>query len=122
MKASIRSLLLLILFGGCATAPPVIQEHMVISPSSFIFQAPDSATTVSITHTCTCPFTWTSSLRRSVPWLTLGQNFPASMTGDHASIPLTIDRSKLTQPRDSTVIAIASNSYGVDSITVLGLK
>lgn len=118
--------LLLVLLSAC-TVPDVVQERMVISPSAIVFPSSRSDTTVSITHTCSCPFSWTATLdtvghHSSAGWLTLGPNFPASMTGDHASIPLSIDRSKLLASRDTTTIVIASNSYGVDSIVVIAVK
>ena len=109
------------LASGCAPTTQIVQEKMVIAPGIVVLSAPRSDTTVSITHTCSCPFYWHASLRKTVPWLTLGPNFPTTLTSDHAAIPLSIDRTKLATT-DSTVILISSNAYGVDSILVVANK
>ena len=111
--------LALLTFGlSCTSTTQIVEEKMVITPRRILFTPGHSDTTVSITHTCTCPFSWHATLRTTVPWLRLGTNFPASLTSDHAAIPCSIDRTALMAP-DSTVILITSNAYGADSILVI---
>lgn len=86
----------------------------MIDPHTVLFTALDSVKAVSITHTCTCPFSWTSQVLPVSPWLIV----PADTSGDHADIPFRIDRSKLTADTAIAVVHIHSNSYGEDSVTV----
>ena len=109
--------ILILALQSCATEAPV-QEKMVIDPHMLVFMRGDSVKTVSITHTCSCPFTWTSSVLPVSAWLTV----PASTSGDHTDIPFSIDRSKLLSDTSSAVVHIISNSYGTDSIVVVAYK
>jgi hypothetical protein len=123
MKSVLAAVFLSLLLTSCYTTTPIVQERMVIAPSTITFAAPDTSKTVSITHTCTCPFYWNATTSdASKQWLVIGPNFPASMQGDRSSIAISIDRTKLTKLIDTTVVRIQSNSYGADSIVVIAIK
>jgi len=95
---------------------------MVIDPHTITFAQTDTFKTVNITHSCSCPFTWTATESTTVNWLVLGTNFPATLSSDHYNIPVTIDRSKLSEDTNRTSLIISSNAYGVDTINVIAIK
>ena len=95
---------------------------MIISPRTIIFPVGRVDTTISITHSCTCPFNWSAATTPDSTWLTIGRNFPKSFTGDNGAIHLSIDTSKLLKPQDSLTIRILSNAYGSDSIVIFATK
>jgi hypothetical protein len=105
------------LFVGCSVAPAV-QEHMIIAPHTIVFSASTPDSTVSITHSCTCPFWWYDSIYPPAPWLT----FPPHQNGDKADVPIAIDTSMLSADTNRATILIISNSYGEDSILVTAIK
>jgi len=121
MKPVLAAILLSFLFAACSTSTAIVQERMVISPQRVSFEPPANSKLVAITHTCTCPFTWTAKVDSVRAWFTIPQNFPATKQGDDSFIPLSIDRSKLTA-NDSVVLRIQSNSYGTDTIMVVAIK
>jgi hypothetical protein len=102
---------------GCSVAPAV-QEHMIIAPHSIVFSSSTIDSTVSITHSCTCPFSWNATISPPVSWL----SFPESQTGDKTDVPIAIVDSLLTADTNRATILIASNSYGDDSILVTAIK
>ncbi len=102
---------------GCSVAPAV-QEHMIIAPHTIVFSASTLDSTVSITHSCTCPFSWYDSIYPPAPWLT----FPSRQNGDKADVPIVIDTSMLSADTNRATILIISNSYGDDSILVTAIK
>jgi hypothetical protein len=108
---------ILALLAGCSVAPTV-QEHMIIAPHVMVLSlsAPDS--TISITHSCTCPFSWNATVSPVSPWLT----FQTSQSGDKSDIPISIDTALLPADTNRATILIFSNSYGDDSIIVTAIK
>lgn len=102
------------LIAGCANDTPE-PERMVITPKSLTFSATDTTKSISITHTCTCPFTWWASVPTEATWL----NFPASMQGDHQDVAVSINPAKLTADSAHCFVRITSNAYGIDSIEVM---
>ena len=110
---------LCMLFMGCSVATPVQQEYMIVAPHAIVFSTstPDTMT-VSITHSCTCPFSWNATVSPSSPWL----SFPGSLTGDKSDIPISVDTALLTTGTNRATILIVSNSYGDDSIVVTAIK
>jgi hypothetical protein len=91
---------------------------MVVSPMSLVYQHGDSVKTLSITHTCTCPFTWyvTQTPADGVMKDTTGY-------GDNTSVPIrVIDRSKIQGDTLRTSLVISGGSYGVDTIPVTIIK
>jgi hypothetical protein len=93
-------------------------ERMVISPRTIQFAATDSVKTISVTHTCTCPFTWWTSVPADAGWLQV----PASMQGDHAQVPITVDRTKMTSDSVHAFVRFTSNAYGIDSLEVIARR
>jgi hypothetical protein len=105
------------MLAGCAT-DPIIQEHMVIAPNTLTFRSPTTDSTISITHTCSCPFSWHDSVSPPASWLT----FPTYQSGDKSDVPISINRALLTADTSRATIIIVSNSYGNDSILVTAIK
>jgi hypothetical protein len=107
------------LFMGCSDTSTQIEAHeMVISPQSLVFQHSDQVKTLSITHTCTCPFSWyvTVTPANGVLKDTTGY-------GDNTSVPLRIaDRSKMTTDTLKTSYVITSNGYGTDTVAVTVIR
>src|SRR6266508_472019 len=97
---------LLVLLSGCVSEPSTTSQHMIFSSKAITFARGDSVTTVSITHSCTCPFEWSSVIIKSdtVNWL----GFPHDTTGDHHNISI-ITRPSL-YPNDTNEARIAINS------------
>ena len=107
---------------SCSTNPPIIVESMVLPIDTVVFHSPDSMKTVSITHTCTCPFSWSATVMPTTNWLVVGTNFPSNQSGDKTDVPLSINRWLLTSDTNTATIRIVSNSYGDTSITVIAYK
>jgi len=102
---------------GCSVAPAT-QEHMILAPHTIVFSPSSPDSTVSITHSCTCPFSWNATIPPSAPWL----SFPESQTGDKTDVPISIVDSLLPAGTNRATILIVSNSYGDDSILVTAIK
>jgi hypothetical protein len=105
---------------GCIGEPPTTHEYMIIAPKTVTFMPGDSASNVSITHSCTCAFNWHSTVIPSSAsaWL----SFPPDTTGDHKSIPIAVRPSMYASDTNEAWIAIRSNEYGVDTIHVFGIR
>jgi hypothetical protein len=121
MKRVLAAIIFSSLFAACSSSTAIVQERMVISPQRIAFDPPASSKLISITHTCTCPFSWNATVDSARAWFTIPQNFPVTKQGDDSFIPLSIDRTKLTA-NDSVVVRIKSNSYGTDTIMVVAIK
>jgi hypothetical protein len=102
---------------GCSVAPQAQQEYMIIAPHTIVFSSTLDST-VSIMHSCTCPFYWNTTVSPVSPWLV----FPESLTGDKTDVPISIDTSHLIGDTSRATILIVSNSYGEDSILVTAIK
>jgi hypothetical protein len=102
---------------GCSVAPAV-QEHMIIAPHTIVFSSTTQDSTVSITHSCTCPFTWNATVSPVSPWLT----FQLYQSGDKTDIPISVNDTLFTADTNRATILIVSNSYGEDSIVVTAIK
>lgn len=91
-------------------------QKQVITPRVLIFASADTVKTISITHTCTCPFSWNVNVLTATQVL---KSF--SGTGDNSNVEIHIDRSKLTG--DSLHAAMEIHSvYGRDTVQVTVLK
>jgi hypothetical protein len=106
-----------VLFAGCTNNPTTVATHeQVVSPKALIFMPADQVKTLSITHTCTCPFPW------SVSVLSATQVFKdTSGYGDNTKVPITIDRTKMTSDTLNAVLSVSS-SYGRDTVLVTVYK
>lgn len=102
--------------GACATET-VTEQRIVVAPHELTFAATDTTRAVSITHTCTCPFSWTSVVPAAATWLTVA----TSMQGDHTNVPVSIDRAKLPSDTSRAVIRFNSN-FGSDSLLVTAIR
>ncbi|MFI5201001.1 MAG: hypothetical protein ACHQNE_01260 [Candidatus Kapaibacterium sp.] len=123
MKPIFALALICFVFGCCLSGcmnDPIVQERMVIAPDTIVFRSPATDSTISITHTCSCPFSWNATVSpiADTAWLT----FPTYQSGDKSDVPISIDRTKLLSDTSRAAIAIASNSYGTDTIVVMAVK
>jgi hypothetical protein len=115
--------------------PPATQEYMTISPDTIVFAHGDSIASISIKHSCTCPFSWHSSFLAQTDTIIHGDTathtltvldtvknwllFPADTTGDQANVPILTHPSEYQRNLDTAKVVIASNSYGIDTIYVI---
>jgi hypothetical protein len=113
----VRVISIAMLFAGCSVAPAV-QEYMIVAPHTIVLSSSVLDSTVSITHSCTCPFSWNATVSPGSPWLT----FQTSQSGDKSDIPISIDTTLLPADTNRATILIVSNSYGDDSIVVTAIK
>ena len=123
MKALGLLVTILVLLSSCASDPVTSSEHMIFSSQAFRFQHGDSLTAVSITHSCTCPFTWTSTLTANdtldtLAWL----GFPKSMAGDQHEVPIVTHPWLYPHDTNRASILIKSNSYGNETISVTAIR
>ncbi len=123
MKSLLLSAVAALVIGGCVAGcanDPIVQERMVITPDTLVFRPPTTDSTISITHTCSCPFSWSATVLpvSDTAWL----HFPNYQSGDKSDVPISIDRSLLKADTSTATIVVASNSYGNDSIMVTALR
>jgi hypothetical protein len=109
----------LVTFTGCST-DPIVQERMVIAPDTIVFRPPTTDSSISITHTCSCPFSWSATISPTADttWL----HFTTYQNGDKTNVPISINRANLIADTSRAAISIASNSYGTDTIVVVAIK
>lgn len=104
---------LVMAFAACSnTSTNIVPHIMVVSPHDLTFAKTDTLHTLSITHTCTCPFTWTCTSLD-----TTGTLIVASGTGDNTAVPVKVNRAMMKSDTLNTRIAISSG-YGVDTVRV----
>jgi hypothetical protein len=110
-------LVLSLLFVSCNTTEPLVQERMIINPTKLEFAPGEASKAVSITHTCTCPFSWTGTPSNNTPWL------PAfDGKGDNSKYQLTIDTAKLPVGTSTGYYVVTSNGYGTDTLRITATK
>jgi hypothetical protein len=103
---------------GCYNNSTTYTTHeLVVTPLSLTFAHTDNTKTLSITHTCTCPFSWNVNVLDSTRVLK-----DTSGIGDNTQVLITIDRSKLTVDTLRVSLQITSNGYGTDTVLVTVLK
>jgi len=95
----------------------VIQHEMIVNPKALTYAHGVNTQNLSITHTCTCPFSWNVKVLDSTLVLK-----DTSGINDIAQVPITIDRTKLTADTLHTRLQITSNGYGTDTVAVTVLK
>ncbi len=105
---------------AACTNEPIVQEYMIIAPDTITLAPPTASSTISITHSCSCPFSWSASITplSDTAWLTF-QNY---QSGDRKDVPVSIDRTKLPADTNVATIHLASNSYGDTTITVVAIR
>ncbi len=116
MRTLLLVLVAITIFGCNDTGTQVIVNRMVISPKVLTYQSGETTKTLSITHTCTCPFNWTVAV---VP--PNGVLKDTTGTWDNSSVPIQIDRSKLLVDTLKTLLRISS-TFGVDTVKVTVIK
>ena len=92
---------------ACSTTDTLVQEYMMVSPHQLTFTVPDTTRTMTVAHSCTCPFTWTLLAYPPAPWLTI----PAGGSGDQNNVLIKIDRSLMTTDTAKALIQINSTQY-----------
>jgi hypothetical protein len=105
---------------------------MIISPKTIVINhrlnREDTIKSVSITHSCTCPFEWSSAITLRSDSLGIPVNdtwkwlqFTADTVGDHTNIPIVVYPSKMQNDTGFATIAInsAHYTYGTDTIHVI---
>lgn len=115
-------LLVTVLCFGCDNGTIVVDDaRMIVSPTTLVFEHGDSVKMVSITHTCTCAFTWTATVTPPN-----GVIVDTSGTGDNKAVAIRIaDRSKMTSDTLQTKIVVSNNTparYGIDTIAVTVIR
>jgi len=99
---------------GCSNNPTTYTTHeLVVNPKALTFSHADTAKILSITHTCTCPFSWNVNVLTATSVL---QN--TSGSGDNTQVSIKIDRAKLTIDTLNAALQITSNGYGTDTVQV----
>src|SRR5437016_3964568 len=77
---------------GCSDNTTTIATHeLQVSPHSLTFAHGVSMQTLSVTHSCTCPFSWNLNYLIVTPILK-----DTSGTGDNTKVPIWIDRTTMT--------------------------
>lgn len=105
-------------FFGCNDNGTTVIEHaLVVTPKTLTFAHGVSSQNLSITHTCSCPFSWNANPLDTDKVLQAASGFWDS---SHALI--TIDRSQLKQDTLHSRLQIISNGYGTDTIAVTVLR
>lgn len=117
MKTVIALVLLIFIAVGCSETTTSYERKMELSPKTLVFQQSETQKTVSITHTCTCAFSWQCTSRDTSGALIL----VTSGSGDNSAVPIQVDRSKLTVDTLITYVKVTSN-YQPDSVLVTVYK
>ncbi|MEI8135215.1 MAG: hypothetical protein WCH46_09125 [bacterium] len=109
---------LFLLLASCDNATTVEEpRRMVVTPLSLKYAHGETQHSLSITHTCTCPFGWNIKVLDST---LVFQN--RSGYADSSNVVLTIDRTKLYKDTLITHLQITSNGYGTDTVVVLVVR
>jgi hypothetical protein len=101
-----------LLLGSCSETTSSFERKMVVSPKQLVFSQGENLKPLSVTHTCTCPFTWIIYASDSS-----GVFKTINGSSDHSALQISIDRSKLTIDTTRMWLYVNSN-YGLDSVDV----
>jgi len=115
-RKMIKTLILLLVIGsclGCDSAVTAEEQKMTVTPLSLVFESGDSVKTLSVTHNCTCPFTWNGTPVDSTNTL---KAFSGS--GDNTAKEVSILRANLTVDTLNAYWVVTSNGYGTDTVRV----
>jgi len=97
--------------GGCFPSTAVVPEYMTVSPHLLTYTPPETVHTMSLSHSCSCPITWTILPPANTPWLHVG----TSQVGDIAHDSVVIDRSLLTLDTTRALLQISTGEYKTQS-------
>lgn len=117
MKTIFTFLLLSVIAIGCNSTTATEERKMELSPKTLVFQASETQKTISITHTCTCAFSWHCTTKDTSGALVL----VGSGSGDKTAVPIQVDRLKLAVDTLITYVHVTSN-YQPDSVLVTVYK
>jgi len=85
---------------------------MTVSPHLLTFQKGDTVQTMSLSHSCGCPITWTIlPLDSTATWLQV----TTTRIGDIPKDSVFVDRALLTSDTMRTALKISTNSYHTQS-------
>src|SRR5690242_16736550 len=116
MMKMVKAFILLVMIGfsiGCDSADDSEVRRMTVSPLAVVFGPGDSVKTLSITHNCTCPFTWNGTPVDSTNTL-----IAFSGTSDNTAKQVAIMRPNLTVDTLKAYWVVTSNGYGTDTVHV----
>lgn len=116
MMKMVKALILLLIVGfsmGCDSVVNSEARKMTVSPLSLVFAPGDSVKTLSITHNCTCPFTWNGTPVDSTNTL-----IAFSGTNDNTAKQVAIMRTNLTVDTLQAYWVVTSDGYGTDTVRV----
>ena len=102
---------------GCDSTTTVEEKAMTVTPLSLTFQAGESSKTISITHNCSCPFTWNGT-----PVDSTGTLMAFSGTMDNTAKDISIMRANLQSDTLNAYWVVTSNGYGTDTIHVTVIR
>lgn len=104
---------------GCSdTSTQYVPHEMSVSPRSLVYQHGDSVKTLSITHSCTCPFNWSVVV---TPPNGILKDTSGYM--DNVAVPLrVVDRSKMTSDTMQILVVVNGQYYGIDSVMVTVIR
>jgi hypothetical protein len=107
---------------GCSDNGLVLEERtMIVKPTALFFEHGEETKTISITHTCTCAFSWTCSITPPN-----GVLADTTGVGDSPSVVIRVaDRSKMPSDTLYTKIIVNNNSplvYGIDTVSVTVIR
>ncbi len=106
------------LIAGCSNTSTQVEQHeMVVSPKTLVYQPTDSVKTLSITHTCTCPFSWNCYVLPPNNVL-----YDTSGVGDQTNVSIKVHRENLTVDTLRTIIQVNGGVYGIDTVAVTVIK
>src|ERR1044071_3314765 len=125
--------ILLVLCSGCVSEPVTTSEHMIFSSKVVRFERGVSSASISITHSCTCPFGWTSTVipesaikttDKDTAWLIFPWVDPTMMVGDQHNGPIETRPGSYDADTNYATIIIRSehNTYGTDTIQIVAIR
>jgi hypothetical protein len=109
---------LIITIAGCDNTTTTVLEHvMTVSPKTLTYAHGEDTKMISITHNCSCPFSWFISVIDSTQVLK-----DTSGVQDNAKVPINIDRSKLHSDTLHARLQISTYGYGTDTVFITVFK
>ncbi len=99
------------------TTTGVIEHVMTVSPTTLTYAHGEDSKTISITHNCTCPFSWNVNVLTAT-----GVLRDTNGIGNNDKLPIIIDRTKMTGDTLHATLQVTSNGYGTETVAVTILK
>ena len=102
---------MILFLAGCFPSTAVVPEYMTVSPHLLTYAPGQTIHTMALTHSCTCPITWTILPPPNTAWLQVG----TSHVGDVDHDTVRVDRTQLTQDTSRALLQISSGEYKTQS-------